>query len=403
MLHLILVLAVAGAVFAEEGHHEAAPINVDSNVKLIIVGMRHGNRNPGKFIPNDPNEGKWGQEGDSELTNIGKRQAYAAGKSIRDRYADLLDKHFQPSETKAWSSSANRCQMTLQSALAGIYPPKERSEWSKTVEWQPIPYTIDNQLLRMYAVDECKEQADAWKPISDDNLPNLVDWIERDRDLLQYIKEQTKWNSSLSDAADVADNLMNLKMMGLQMPDWVANPPAQFAGRDLYKDILKFAEAHQIACAEYRPCGYMMGGLWLNDIVNNLKKKKEGKADKLKLVIYASHTEITLSVMKLMHMEVKECPTSAGFILEYRDQPEPSVRLIFHEPDPEDPDKRILILPKLSAGCDGSPGTDCTTGKCATDGGWCPLQQFMDRVAHNMFSDWKKECKIPPPACAPAV
>lgn len=36
-------------------------------------------------------------------------------------------------------------------------------------------------MLRMYAVDECKVQADAWKPISDDNLPSLVEWTQKDK------------------------------------------------------------------------------------------------------------------------------------------------------------------------------------------------------------------------------
>lgn len=117
------------------------------------------------------------------------------------------------------------------------------------------------QLLRMYAVSECTTSNEGWQPITDDNLPNLSEWIQRQKPLLDYIAQKTGWNASLSDAADVADNLMNIKMMGLQLPDWVEKSTLTGQeGKNLYDDILKFAEAHQIACADYRPCGYMMGG-----------------------------------------------------------------------------------------------------------------------------------------------
>ena len=48
------------------------------------------------------------------------------------------------------------------------------------------------------------------------------------------------------------------------------------------------------------------------------------------------HTEITLSVMKLMGIEKDELTTTAGFLLEFRLQPAPSVRLLNHDPNPID-------------------------------------------------------------------
>lgn len=40
--------------------------------------------------------------------------------------------------------------MTLQTALTGVYRPLGRAEWDNGIEWQPIPYTIDNTVLNAF-------------------------------------------------------------------------------------------------------------------------------------------------------------------------------------------------------------------------------------------------------------
>ena len=60
----------------------AATVFVEKDTKLIIMvssllyyfkveyqGMRHGNRNPGNFLP-EYLTGKWGKEGESMLTKV---------------------------------------------------------------------------------------------------------------------------------------------------------------------------------------------------------------------------------------------------------------------------------------------------------------------------------------------
>lgn len=42
-------------------------IPIDRNAKLVIFGMRHGNRHPGKFLNSLRN---WGFEGAYELTQV---------------------------------------------------------------------------------------------------------------------------------------------------------------------------------------------------------------------------------------------------------------------------------------------------------------------------------------------
>ena len=100
--------------------------------------------------------------------------------------------------------------MTLQTALAGAFPPNTgRTRWNARVSWQPIPYEINDPLLRMYNV-KCPQYTTAYQSISDDNSEAARAWLNRDKTLAKYIAEKSGFNASLSDLADVADNLGNM-------------------------------------------------------------------------------------------------------------------------------------------------------------------------------------------------
>ncbi len=45
--------------------------------------------------------------------------------------------------------------MTMQTFLAGLYPPVNWSKWDENLNWQPIPFGIDDALLAMWNIDEC--------------------------------------------------------------------------------------------------------------------------------------------------------------------------------------------------------------------------------------------------------
>ncbi|OQV19485.1 putative Testicular acid phosphatase-like protein [Hypsibius exemplaris] len=333
------------------------------NVKLIFVGFRHGNRNPGQFLKNDTSYQQWAWEGPSQLTNIGKRQAYSLGKFLRKRYGRLVPAEFNPSQVKAYSSSAERCQMTLQTCMAGLFPPQGRQEWSNSLHWQAVPYEISDPLLRMYNV-KCPQYTTAYQAISDDNSVEAREWLNKDRSLVQYIAQKSGLNASLSDLGDVADNVGNMKMMGVPLPRWVTEPTLDgYPPKDMYKDIMSFAEAHQILCADDPECARMMAGMWLDQIITKLIDKSNKKLQDRVANFYGAHTETVLSLIRLIKAkDVKETPTSAGIVLEYTDVPEPAVRVIFHEPHHDNPDVRLAEVKELEY-CEGLE--------------WCPLNEFI--------------------------
>lgn len=187
----------------------------------------------------------------------------------------------------------------VQVALAGFHQPKDWGEWDKDRlhYWSPVAYTIDDKLVRMYALDddECPNNKKVWDPVTYDKLPDLAKKAKESEPLIKYLAAQTKWDfKHLGIVADLADNLIEIDLYKAKYPEWIAKPKGLkgYTGEKLRKEILEFAEIHQNACADYEPCGKLMSGVWLAHILRSLEDAGKGKGPKV--IGYAS---VSLSVV----------------------------------------------------------------------------------------------------------
>ena len=57
---------------------------------------------------------------------------------MRIKFNDFLGE-YEPEDVFAFSTDFDRTKMTLQLVLAGLYPPSQRTSWSDTIHWSPIP------------------------------------------------------------------------------------------------------------------------------------------------------------------------------------------------------------------------------------------------------------------------
>lgn len=61
----------------------------------------------------------------------------------------------------------------------------------------------------MYNV-KCPTYTKVYQPISDDTIPQSKEWLSKDQEVIKYIVDNTGLNGSLSDMADVADNVQSM-------------------------------------------------------------------------------------------------------------------------------------------------------------------------------------------------
>ncbi|CAD6199469.1 unnamed protein product [Caenorhabditis auriculariae] len=381
----VILLTLQILLVCSDHNLPSKSVKIDPNTVFVLFGTRHGNRNPGQYLPENPRT--WGFEGFNELTSVGKRQSYGLGTELRKFIGNLTSNNYNASQVSYYSSSANRCQMTLQTVLAGLHPPETWGDWNTAVldHWSPVPYSINDQLLRMYSVSECTQSNVVWKPIDNDQLPHLKQLLTEKRQLLNYFQANTGWNmSNLGNAADLADNLIEINLYNATLPAWITKPTINYTPQQIESEIMSFAEVHQIACADYAPCRNLMAGYWLTDILSKLHKASNNSDQKV--AGYASHTEITLSVMKLLGITKDELTTSAGFVVELRKLPYPSIRLLNHDPNPID--SHVIYPATLVDALEARKDSN----------GFINLTVFENYVKPaEDYSNWKKACGIAAP------
>jgi hypothetical protein len=73
------------------------------------------------------------------LLQKGMLQMFKLGEFLRTRYNGYLSELYYPKEFLMKSSANDRCLMSAQTALAGLYPPKGMQVWNPDLKWQPIP------------------------------------------------------------------------------------------------------------------------------------------------------------------------------------------------------------------------------------------------------------------------
>jgi lysosomal acid phosphatase len=69
------------------------------------------------------------------------------GQWLSKRYESLLSKKYSKRNIYVLSSDVDRCLMSAESNMAGVYPPEGDQQWNPDLKWQPVPiHTIPIRL-----------------------------------------------------------------------------------------------------------------------------------------------------------------------------------------------------------------------------------------------------------------
>ncbi|XP_058794994.1 lysosomal acid phosphatase-like isoform X2 [Phymastichus coffea] len=114
--------------------------NDDYQLELVQVMFRHGDRVPDRaeIYKTDPYDEIFKSHGYGQLTKVGKQRVYKIGQILRKRYGGFLG-DYNSSDVYAYSTNVDRTKMSLQLALAGLYPPSIKTSWNDKINWSPIP------------------------------------------------------------------------------------------------------------------------------------------------------------------------------------------------------------------------------------------------------------------------
>uniref|UniRef100_A0A0K0EGN4 2,3-bisphosphoglycerate 3-phosphatase n=1 Tax=Strongyloides stercoralis TaxID=6248 RepID=A0A0K0EGN4_STRER len=369
---------------------ETKELDIDPDAVMVLYVIRHGNRNPSKYFEENSLKRGWGEEGPLELNRRGKNEAFNFGVRLRHFLKGLIKRNFNSSEINLYTSSANRCQMTLQLISAAVFRPIGYGYWKDNLDWSPTPYTIDDEILRPYT-KKCDAIENSWNPIISEKLSEIEDIVSSNQDIINFfIRNGENFNfdknRSFNDLANVADNLHNYKIYRKPFPDFITKANfSNYNSSTLIDKVMTFIEGSQIVCANDEKCGYLMGGRLLSHIKNELiKKANETHNYPVKMIGYASHTEIVLSVMKLMGIDQNEIRTGCGFIIQLREKPFWSIKILKHN--------TIYQNNRLTGHSITIANYSKYLKNMSIGDGWIGLQNFTKFIQNKTIDNWEEIC-----------
>lgn len=149
--------------------------------------------------------------------------------------------------------------------------------------------------------------------------------------------------------------------------------------KSVFEKLSQYADVPSSLCANDRSCRRLLAGYWVSYILETLRKKQTNDST-IKMMLFSSPVDSLMSAMKLLKIESHSTALpSGGFILEYRDKPEPSVRLISHDAEEDNAEKRIVRAIDLPF---------CRSFD------WCPLETFISNITPETVEDWRDLCKV---------
>lgn len=369
---LMLAIGIGTILFAYAAFVstiDARPHN-ETSVQQVIFVFRHGDRTPTETYPNDPYrdynwEGGWGA-----LTKAGMLRAYNVGKWIRDKYVSTLGTKYDKDLLLTQSSYADRCIMSAQALLAGLYPPAPDEMFAPGLAWRPIPvHSTPRNLDKSIVVKApCPRLEKALREayVNESTRPGTPS-NEYYQQLSNYTGKQMK---TITDVEFLYNTLEIEERNGLKLPEWT---------KDYYNEKMREIAARSLAIFTSNNLQKRLrGGPFLKTIMESMHAFTNGK-DARRAYLYSVHDVTMVNLLRTM-----------GFTNEYF-KPEYSATLIFqlHVASnlAEDAELKLMYVNDTST----MVPYNMNIPKCGTP---CLLRNLMKLWENVLPDNWDDECQL---------
>ncbi|XP_031767348.1 prostatic acid phosphatase-like isoform X2 [Galleria mellonella] len=352
----------------------------NDKVRYAAVIYRHGDRTPVECYPTDPwrNESLWPVKF-GQLTNIGKRQHFALGQWLRQRYSHLLSTEFEPTELHVRSTDVDRTLMSAQANLAGMYPPSGNSIWDNQLMWQPIPVhtkpVFEDNLLAMEK--PCTTYTQVFNEYV--NSEKYLTRLSKYKSLMEYLSYHTGENvTDYNDINNIYNTLYIEELYNFTLPNWT---------QSVYPDKLLEPACYSFTLKTVLPIlARLKVGPLLKHIIEemiNIMKFEFLGIDEVgpRVSIFSGHDVTVANFLNALGMFDGKCPiyTSAVFMELLHEtsadkmiDQEYFIRISYRNVT-EIVEPHVLDIPHC--------------------GKKCPLEKFIKLYKHLHSVDWDYECE----------
>ncbi|XP_020614615.1 prostatic acid phosphatase-like [Orbicella faveolata] len=341
-------------------------------LRMVNVVYRHGDRSPVGFFPADEHQDYWPQ-GPGQLSQIGMKQEYELGKFLKDRYVTeykLLNSSYLLNEIYVRSSDKDRCIMSAQTQLNGLYPPHGKQIWRDNLDWQPIGVHVvprtEDYLLRPFDY-KCPRLLELLAKSKEDK--EYLDMAKQNEELLSYVSTHAKMKVTVDTAHRIYDTLFCEKSHNLTLPAWSTNGTTWAGLRNLsYFNMMWLFKSPERA--------KLTGGNLVGAIVNNMKDYL--KPTSKKLYIYSAHDTTVSALLSALDVYDGIAPAYSSAVM---------IELFSDENDNK---KNLTVRIMYRYGQSSVP----RKLKLATCSEFCPLDDFIKKTADVIPDDIDKACGV---------
>ncbi|XP_068623843.1 testicular acid phosphatase homolog [Battus philenor] len=274
--------------------------DADGKLVQVHVVFRHGHREPKSFYPYDPHafSNIW-TNGPTQLTILGRQQAYRLGQQLRNRYKSLLPRVRAWKAIKATSSDTSRTLMTTAAVLAGLIPPYTEDIWSN-ITWQPAaihtsPPEIDNIL-----------GPHPYCPRYDHLLNNLPNKSDNEKRLLYHLLSMYtgKHISSSNSLVNLYTCLDIESQAGFKLPSWT---------KPIYRKLTNYTIKALMRLTQTLELKRLRSGPLIKKITSYHKSKSYN------IHLYCTHDSVLSGLIGSLGFDLIEPPSfTSALIVEYR-------------------------------------------------------------------------------------
>lgn len=334
-----------------------------NSLKLVQVLFRHGDRTPTETYPNDPHQnwiGGWGS-----LTNKGKLQLYYLGQRLREQYRNFLPEYYLTDNVYVRSSYADRCLMSAQTLLAGLFPPKGEQVWNPKLLWQPIPVrSVPRSEDNVIAMKKkCPVYEKALKAAY--QTPKIKQIDEDNANLYDYLTTATGRPMRDINAVEYLYNTLEIEMQNnLTLPQWTKS-----ISLDQLREIAKLNYA---IFTDTTLMKRLTGGAFLTEIISHMKKKIN-QSSNLNIALYSGHDVTIVTVVRTLGFDKLFKPDYGSYII-----------FEMHETLPNEHEIKVFYGKNYET----SP-RQIELKFCQPP---CSFQNFLNGLQPVLPSNWEAEC-----------
>ncbi|CAG9772629.1 unnamed protein product [Ceutorhynchus assimilis] len=288
------------------------PTQNSTTLELVHVIMRHGDRNPDKVsigLLSPYLDEKYYVEGYGQLLKEGIIRAHQVGSYLRSRYDHFLGQTWNIKYLEARTSDYDRTKMSLQLALAGLYPPVGSQMWSSNIYWQPIPYNYvpKSQDKELLAFRSCPRYAKLLSNLYEE--PDIKKNLQRYEKTFRILENKTLRKIDPESAFYLYVGFEIQEKLGYRLEDWtkaVYPEPLHTQMKYFYHIITNTTAIRRV-----------IAGYLLKKVITDTEAKINGTIDppERKMFFYSGHEYNIAAVLQTLNQETFELPPYSAFII----------------------------------------------------------------------------------------